>query len=614
MKKISTFCLLVLILMLCVVSCTKGNDNKYMPSTQYEDILTAADSLVDISPDSALILCRQFFEGYSTPKDSLYAKAKLIEGNAYFSIGDMEEAIEALKAARDMAKRNADQLLLVNATTDLGVVKRVAGETDSAMALYQEALSLIEAGDYKDEKAHLLTSIAILYANTGHLDEARDYADRAVEAANESMDMDMIMYATSQAGAIYNLLGNSEKGLQLTHEAMSMARKMNLPRYEIKTLGHLIDMHLKAGNKDSVAYYLKRGEELSAQFPENSVEGVGFLEEKYVVLAALGRYRESLDVQHHLLNLQNKAATFMPTEKLWLRMARNYAALHNSDSTTYCYERALELTDSIRAEETDKQLSEFYARFKTSEKELALANVEKEKARSEMWLAIWVAIAILVIIVSILYIRDRKKKEGMRILQNRIKAKEEERKRLAKELHDGVCNDLYGIEMLMQAGCPDDEVLDDVERIRTDVRRISHELMPPSLQDVNFAQAMEDMVSKLRHAYPDKTFNLSTPSNIDWDRVTENITYSLYRICQELMGNMLRHANPTTISLSISHDADVLKVELSHDGNVSSTSEGSGIGIESVKDRLAAIDATAEGLPYAPVMTITCRMQYHGKP
>jgi signal transduction histidine kinase len=373
-------------------------------------------------------------------------------------------------------------------------------------------------------------------------------------------------------------------------------------------------MHLKAGNNDSVAYYLKRGEELSTQFPENSVEGVGFLEEKYVVLAALGRYRESLDVQHHLLNLQNKAATFMPTEKLWLRMARNYAALHNADSTTYCYERALELTDSIRAEETDKQLSEFYARFKTSEKELALANVEKEKARSDMWLAIWVAIAILVIIVSILYIRDRKKKEGMRILQNRIKAKEEERKRLAKELHDGVCNDLYGIEMLMQAGCPDNEVLDDVERIRTDVRRISHELMPPSLQDVNFAQAMEDMVSKLRHAYPDKAFNLSTPSNIDWDRVSENITYSLYRICQELMGNMLRHANPTTISLSISLDADVLKVKLSHDGNVSSTSEGSGIGIESVKDRLAAIDATAEGLPYASVMTITCRMQYHGKP
>jgi signal transduction histidine kinase len=609
MKKSNTFCLLVLILMLCIVGCTNEIGNKDLSRSQYEDLLTAADSLVDISPDSSLILCRQFFEGYSNQKDTLYARAKLIEGNAYFSLGDMDEAIEALKAAREMAKRNADQFLLINSTTDLGVVMRVAGETDSAMTLYQEALSLIDAGDYKDEKAHLLTSIAILYANTGHLDESRYYADRAVDAANESMDMDMIMYATSQAGAIYNLLGNREKGLQLAHETMSNARKMDLPRYEIKTLGHLIDMHLKEGNKDSVAYYLKRGEELSAQFPENSVEGLGFLEEKYVVLAALGRYRESLDVQHHLLNLQNKAATFMPTEKLWLRMARNYAALHNSDSTTYCYERALELTDSIRAEETDKQLSEFYARFKTSEKELALANMEKEKARSEMWLAIWVAIAILVIIVSILYIRDHKKKESMHILQNRIKAKEEERKRLAKELHDGVCNDLYGIEMLMQAGCTDDELLEDVEKIRIEVRRISHELMPPSLQDVNLSQALGDMVSKLRHAYPDKTFNLSTPSNIDWDRVSENITYSLYRICQELIGNMLRHANPAVISLSISLNADVLKVELSHNGDVSPKSEGMGIGVESVRERLAAIDATAEGLPYAPVMTITCRVQ-----
>jgi hypothetical protein len=63
------------------------------------------------------------------------------------------------------------------------------------------------------------------------------------------------------------------------------------------------------------------------------------------------------------------------------------------------------------------------------------------------------------------------------------------------------------------------------------------------------------------------------------------------------------------ISLSISIDADVLKVELSHNGDVSMKNEGAGIGIESVRERLAAIDATAEGLPYAPVITITCRMQ-----
>jgi hypothetical protein len=42
---------------------------------------------------------------------------------------------------------------------------------------------------------------------------------------------------------------------------------------------------------------------------------------------------------------------------------------------------------------------------------------------------------------------------------------------------------------------------------------------------------------------------------------------------------------------------------------VSPKSEGMGIGVESVRERLAAIDATAEGLPYAPVMTITCRVQ-----
>jgi tetratricopeptide (TPR) repeat protein len=108
--------LLVLVMMHCIAGCSKEIGNKDTQRAQFEEILTTADSLIDISPDSSLILCRQFFECYSAPKDTLYAKAKLIEGNAYFSLGDINEAIEALRTAREMADSN--QQLLINATTD----------------------------------------------------------------------------------------------------------------------------------------------------------------------------------------------------------------------------------------------------------------------------------------------------------------------------------------------------------------------------------------------------------------------------------------------------------------------------------------------------------------
>ena len=590
--------------------------NTESAQTDFSVMAQAADSLIDIAPDSSLIICHRFFTEY-TESDSLFAQVKLIEGNAYFSLGDLDEAKKSMAEAKTLAATVGDEYTLINATSDLGVAMRVSQQPDSALSLYNEALSLIGEKVYKDEKAHLLTSIAILYANTGHLDEARDYADKAVVAAKECTDPDMIMYANSQAGAIYNLLGDKEKAFKLTREAIADTRRHNLPRYELKALGHMIDLQLRTGNLDSVNFYLKHGEVLAGKFPETSVEGLGFLEEKYVALAAMNRYRESLNVQKRLQHLQSVAPTFMPPEKLWLRMARNYRDMHLTDSAAFCYERAFAVADSLRGEDTDRQLNEFYARYKTSEKELALANMERKKAQSDLWLAIMISITtilVLLFIAGIMYFRMRRKKEEMRLMQSYFNGIEQERGRLAKDLHDGICNDLYGIEMLLQTNTDRNEILADVEKIRSDVRHISHQMMPPALQEVGLAEALVGMVTKLRQMYPNTAIDSFSEPETGWDCVPINTAYGLYRIAQELTGNILRHSNPTQINISLLHKEDSISLSIKHNAPiVGIEKKGNGIGIESVKERIAAIGAKATGLPFSANITIECPVR-HGKP
>ena len=600
-------------LLLGVYGCASTDSNSNVKSeNNLAETVQLADSLIDIAPDSSLVLCRKYFSSCDQG-DSLYAKAKLIEGNAYFSLGDLEEARKSMSEAKDIAKKSGDEYTLINATSDLGVIMRVSQNPDSALTLYNEALSMIGDTDYKDERAHLLTSIAILYANTGHLEEARDYADQAVTAARISGDPDMIMYASSQAGAIYNLLGDSGKALQLTREAIADARRQNLPRYELKALGHMIDIQLTSKNQDSVNAYLKRGEEIIRQFPETSVEGLGFLEEKYVALSAMGRYRESLAIQYHLQRLQSVAPTFMPPEKLWIRMARNYHNLNMPDSTAVCYERAIEVTDSLRGEETNRQLSEFYARFKTTEKELAIARLERSKAKSDMWLAITIGIALLLsaLLATIaIYTQSRKRKEELRLLQSHLRGVEQERGRLAKDLHDGVCNDLYGIEMLLQTETNREELLTDIEKIRSDIRRVSHEMMPPALQDVELAEALDGLVSKLSHFEPIIAFTFNESSDMEADKVPLNISYEIYRICQELLGNIIRHSKAHNVTINLELTKGILTLSINHDGVAAKDhKQQGGVGLASVKERLTAIGATAEGLPYSDRITIRCHIK-----
>lgn len=599
--------------MACFVSC-KHVEPIDSENQDVQAILQNADSLVDIAPDSALVLCHQFLRTAASFHDSLYARAKHIEGNAYFSMGDLEEAKKSMVESKKAALSANDLYTLINATADLGVFMRVSQSPDSALSLYNEAMKLTQKGNFPDEQAHLLTSIAILYANQGHLSEAADYADKALEAARISGDVDMKMYATSQAGAIYNLLGKRDKAFRLTHEAIAEARLRNLPRYELKALCHLIDLHLSRNAYDSVEHYLRRGEAICAGFPQNSVEGIGFLEEKYVVLAAMGRNRESLDVQKQMQALQ-AAPTFMPIDKLWLRMARNYDALHQTDSAAFCYERAFEISDSIRGEETDRRLNEFYARFKTSEKEIALANMEREKAKSDMWLAIWIGIASVLAaltIIGIFIIRNRKRKERINLLQSHIDGIEHERGRLAKDLHDGVCNDLYGIEMLLQANVNSDELLTEIEKIREDVRRISYEMMPPAIQDVGLGAAIEGLVDKLRHTHPAITFNYIGAQQTLLDNIPINVSYALYRICQELTGNIVRHSNPSEIGISLIPRGNMIRLEIYNNGKYDesmSETKSFGIGIESVRQRIVAIGGSANGLPFSSKIIIECKIR-----
>lgn len=114
--------------------------------------------------------------------------------------------------------------------------------------------------------------------------------------------------------------------------------------------------------------------------------------------------------------------------------------------------------------------------------------MERRKARSDMWLAIALGLILVLtatVAAGVYYMKNRRRKEKLAALQSHIDGIEQERGRLAKDLHDGICNDLYGIEMLLQADTSREELLTDIEKIRTEVRRISHEMMPPALLDVN---------------------------------------------------------------------------------------------------------------------------------
>ena len=157
-----------------------------------------------------------------------------------------------------------------------------------------------------------------------------------------------------------------------------------------------------------------------------------------------------------------------------------------------------------------------------------------------------------------------------RLTRKYIDGLESERERIAVELHDDVCNTLLAFEMNVRSIIPEDseamnEQLELLKGIRERLRNMSHELMPPAFQHATIDEMLADYVLHLSlPEYMRAEYN--STKGIDWKKIPQDIGFELYRIVQEAVSNVLKHAEATCIRVELSLKEECLSVFVADDG------------------------------------------------
>ena len=171
-----------------------------------------------------------------------------------------------------------------------------------------------------------------------------------------------------------------------------------------------------------------------------------------------------------------------------------------------------------------------------------------------------VLVSFIVLFVVIYQRRMQAKKQEMAELELQsqkemmeavIVAKEKEQKRVAQELHDGIGSALTALKMSlirMEMEKKDkQEIGDSIKHICNDVRRISNELMPSDLEDMGFITALETLVIKLNHqSNVQFTYESELPEGYHF---SEQEDLALYRVVQELLNNIIKHADAEHVQI-----------------------------------------------------------------
>jgi signal transduction histidine kinase len=274
--------------------------------------------------------------------------------------------------------------------------------------------------------------------------------------------------------------------------------------------------------------------------------------------------------------------------------------------------------------ETKKEILKLESKLNKAENERKIyrLNAENEKAKLKLentrlyyFIIAHVALVLLLLSISLwLYLRSQKRlaaqkelnyqqsistfktEKEIAVMQAMIDGEEHERKRIARELHDGIGSKLSALKILLSKQFQEDKPLTpeikDQERIDTllatsilEVRQISYNLVPESLLRFGLTKAVSDFC----HLVSNDLVQVHFHANEISDSLSSSIQINVYRIVQELVNNALKHAKCNEITVSCSQNKNLLLITVDDNGigfKLSKLSSISGQGIKNLQNRV----------------------------
>jgi signal transduction histidine kinase len=269
---------------------------------------------------------------------------------------------------------------------------------------------------------------------------------------------------------------------------------------------------------------------------------------------------------------------------------------------------------------------------------------EKDNAIIQKWViaSMMSCILLIVILLFVIFYQKSKQKE-VKLLQAQQKANEEtyqmflnqqalqdeaktvEKKRIALELHDNILNKLASIRFnlypITQKNDPEiqknaEKHVNRIKDVEDEIRTISHDFSNDLFAEAySFKIILQKLIDEQNKLYPDTQYRLELEEKINLDSISSKIKMNMYRIIQEALYNVHKHAKATKVAVAIIQDENNICISILDNGigfDTAKTKEGIGIKniklrIKQLSGKISVISSTKHGTAInmaIPIVTI----------
>lgn len=587
--------LIILATLIASLAACNSKPTVTQEQSKAESLLNAASELTAMSrPDSALTLLDSVLN-LNGIDDTVHAMAVGEKANNMLILGRMADALPLCRQAISEGERIGNDEVLINQYSTCGIVYRRLGLADSAMWAYQHGIEVSKRVGLKDYVANLYNNIAVMFVETDRLKEGISYAEEATRWATEAKDtVELFSALATKASAL--LKQNDYKG----------ARHTIVPHFDeilgtgstplaLKTASPMLQSCVKLGLIDEADSYLRKLQPVMQKVEPASNGSLGILEIEAALMHAQHNYMDELALWNRIETLC-KTNQGVPQQRIMWSKAECMRLTGNTNEALRYMREAYNIADSTKNSDVNRQLSEFSVRYNTQQKELQIVKLNQEKATERarlMTVVLVLAVTSMLLAFGIILILYKRRIANQRyelnLRRKYIEGLESERARLARELHDGVCNDLLGLQILMTTS-DKEQTIPILKDIMIGVRQISHDLMPPRFAHADIAKVAADYV--IHYPLANCKINFQATDTDRWQHIDQAKAFEIYRIVQELMGNIAKHANAHIINVSMTYDKwGQIVLEVENDGAQPQLKDSTnGIGLYTTTDRVLGMN------------------------
>jgi two-component system, NarL family, sensor kinase len=479
---------------------------------------------------------------------------------------------------------------------------------ENAIHYFKRALELAERHGLTKEEAYIRNNIANIFFGLLEYEQVYAYALQAVEILSK-------LENDPYYPAVLGILSIAEVKLNKMDDALAHAREAErLAENPLNPLAQILSSHAlgelayaQGQLEDAERHYL-RSLALSRKYGQRQFElfnSIGLL----TITLESREFNQAVEHGIEALKLAELTKNYSTLYSIYRKLAKAYAGIENNLLAYTYLNRAHDLFLETNEKETKKAVNDLLIQYDTEKKEKDIASMKLELLSKEVEsVRLWNTLGIVAfsLITLVLFFIAYRLKIQQRIQQFKLTrhadqlraamlSEERERKRVGRELHDGIASQLVGIKYRIetdQSMAPDTkEFLHKLlSQAHQDIRQIAHNLSPESLH----LSAFENFLSEYAQAQSNSTVTIYyTHLGHPLPPMQTQLKLVVFRIIQELVQNAIKHANPTHIYVQSSVNSEELAIRVENDGSGFNPEESKrGNGLQSINERIEFLGGT----------------------